>query len=113
MKIKNNKPPRTFKTGSIRKVTISHMANLEMESDEQITFVDKNRNEYDVVKKRWGYYATPSVNDRLKRNNYKTAIVKNKKRQVYVMLVHKNKITLFNKYLKTHENKVLYWLDEK
>jgi hypothetical protein len=32
--------------------------------------------EYDVAKKDWGFYATPSMNGRLKKFGFKTAIVK-------------------------------------
>jgi len=113
MKINIKKPSRKFRVGSNKKLTISHVASLKLKSNEQITFVDSEKKEYDVVKKSWGYYATPSVNDRLKKNNYKTAIVKNKKKQIYVMIVKKKSLKLFEKYIKTHENKILYWLDDK
>ncbi len=113
MKLYKNKNPRKFIVGHKHKLTISHVASLKLKSNEQITFIDSNNNEYDIVKKSWGFYATPSVNDRLKRNKYKTAIVKNKKNQIYVMIVKINYLTKFKQYLKKHENKLMYWLDEK
>ena len=43
-----------------------------------ITFFN-GKIEYDIVKKNWGFYATPSINGRLIKFGYKTCLIKNKK----------------------------------
>ena len=70
------------------------------------------KQEYDIVKKDWGFYATPSVNDRLKRQGYKTAYVKNKNGQRYIMLVEINKYEDFIKYINKTKQIIISWLDE-
>jgi hypothetical protein len=113
MKITPKNPPRQYKVGKDQKITISDMGAVHLNTDEQLTFMTENNQEYDLCRKDWGYYATPSVNDRLKRFGFKTAIVKNSKGQVYVMLVESDKIDIFNKYLVEENNRVIKWLDEE
>ena len=71
------KKPREYEVGIKSKTIIKDVGKINLDSDEQITFVDSSDNEYDLAKKNWGYYATPSINLRLKKNNYKAFIVKN------------------------------------
>ena len=40
-------------------------------------------------KENWGFYATPSINDRLHKQGYRCALVKNKKGSLYIMLIEK------------------------
>lgn len=112
MKIKNIKPPRKFLVGK-NKIEILHKADIFLDDNELITLLTNKKNEYDIVKKDWGYYATPSINSRLKNNNFKTALVINEKKQVFIMLIEKSKKQLFVKYLKKEKNRVISWLDEK
>ena len=113
MKINLNEPPRKFQVGSDYKVTIKDCGSITLNPDEQITFTAKDGKEYDVLKKEWGYYATPSVNGRLKKFGYKTALVKNIEGMIYVMIVDKGKVNLFQEYIKNSNQKFLDWLDEK
>ena len=56
-----------------------------------ITFVS-GKSEYDVVKKEWGYYATPSINKRLISYDINTCLIKNiKSKNLFLVLVHKRK----------------------
>ena len=71
----------------------------------------KNK-EYDIVKKDWGFYATPSINGRLIDNNYKTALVKNRDLKLYILIVQKNKMKIFKKYLKVNNLKIIIWLND-
>lgn len=105
-------PPRLFAVGKKQQITLSDMGEIILNSNEQITFITEDNKEYDVCRKEWGYYATPSVNDRLKKFGFKTALVQNAKGQIYIMLVEKDKIDLFNKYLSEESNYILKWLDE-
>lgn len=62
MKIKRKN--RKFKTG-ITDIVITHVADLKLKNDELITFKVNNKTEYDVTRKNWGFYSTPSINKRL------------------------------------------------
>lgn len=111
MQIKKNTPSRKFYVGRNNTI-IAHTSNIILKDNEMVTFINKNKNEYDVVKKEWGFYATPSINGRLKDNNFKTALVINEKKQIFIMIVEKSKIQKFRKYLKSEKNKIINWLDD-
>ena len=114
MKYNPREKPRLFEVGNgLKRIKIKDIGKLLLDVDEQITFISGKSMEYDVTRKDWGYYATPSVNDRLKRFGFKTALVGNDKGQIYIMLVEKNKIDLFEQYLKQENNFVIEWLDER
>lgn len=104
--------PREFKVGTDGHITIKDVGQIYLEPDEQVTFMTPEGAEYDLVRKDWGYYATPSVNDRLKRFGFKTALVRNSKGQIYIMMVEKDRLESFESYLKAEANFLLQWLDE-
>ena len=97
---------RFFFVGKNKKIKIYEKAHISLEDDEQIVLLDEN-NEYDVVKKNWGFYSTPSINDRLKKNNFRTFLVINSFKKIYIMIVNEKKIKLFKSYLKQEKNKIL------
>lgn len=113
MKIKQHTPPRKFNVGTNKQICIEHCGDVFLKDNEQVTFVDVNGSEYDVAKKDWGYYATPSLNSRLVNQGFKTALVKNSYGQFYVMIVFKEKLEEFEDYLNSEDNHVVEWLDEK
>lgn len=107
------KKPREYEVGIKSKTIIKDVGKINLDSDEQITFVDSSDNEYDLAKKNWGYYATPSINKRLKKFNYKTALVKNNETDLfYIMIVYDKKINEFNKYISADSMEIVCWLDE-
>ncbi len=113
MKTTENKPPRTFEVGFDKeKIVISDCGSVELDHDEQITFTTPGGGEYDVARKSFGFYATPSLNGRLKRFGLRSALVKNRANQFFVMLVEKDKENLFFKYLKDDSQDLVCWLDE-
>ena len=87
MKYKEILPPRKFNAGSNQQICIEHCADVYLKDNEQVTFISENGSEYDVAKKDWGYYATPSLNSRLVNQGFKSALVKNSSGQFYIMLV--------------------------
>lgn len=111
MKEERLSPPRVFRVGEGGSIVLSHCANIEMEPDELVTFVDNAGGEYDVCRKSWGYYATPSVNARLNKFGFRCALVMNLKRQLFVMLVQRGKESEFDAYLESEACQVLWWLD--
>ena len=72
MNFKLIQPVRKFEVGDTEPtITLSHVMDLILEADEQITLVSKEGKEVDICKKEWGYYATPSLNGRLKNFGYR------------------------------------------
>jgi len=109
MKIKKIK--RRFKVGLKKDIEIKHIANIYLNSNEQVTFFSRKKREYDFVKKDWGYYATPSINGRLKKFNFLTCLIKNTlTKRFFILVVYKEKLNLFRKYLKKEKLKVVRWL---
>lgn len=112
MKLNLKKIPREYNVGRDDKITIKDCGQIHLDPDEQVTFMTADDREYDLCRKDWGYYATPSMNDRLKRFGFKTALVRNSKGQIFIMLVESDKLGLFKQYLSDEDNTVLNWLDE-
>jgi hypothetical protein len=106
MKIKKKK--RRYNIGS---VCITDVASVVLNNDEQITLMEKNYNfQYDICKKSWGYYATPSLNSRLKKNNLSSYIVKSKKNnKIFIHLVKKSKKKSYLLYLKSQNMEIINW----
>ena len=88
------------------------MGTVYLAPDEQLTFITKSKKRYDVARKNWGFYATPSINSRLKKEGFKTALVKNTLNRIFVMIIERKKISLFKKYCKNQNQKIILWLDK-
>ena len=111
MRFEQIEPPRTFDVGKGGRIKIKHCANIALNDDEQVTFISPDGGEYDVAKKSWGYYATPSLNGRLRRFGLSGVLVKNSANEFYVMLVEDGKEDDFHAYLSTEGQEVVCWLD--
>jgi hypothetical protein len=111
MKFEPRQPPREFKTGFDKKVIIRDCGAMHLMSDEQITFVTDAGNEYDVTRKDWGFYATPSLNGRLMNFNLHAVLVKNREDRFFVLLVEKGKEELFQQYIDGEPLKIVCWMD--
>lgn len=109
MRVRLRKRPRVFTAGGVK---ISDCGSVFLKPDELVTFVTPSGRRYDIAAKRWGFYATPSVNARLKKEGFRTALVRNGNGRYFVMLVEKNRIDLFKSYLKRQGSAVREWLDE-
>ena len=104
-------PTRNFKVGLNKSIILKDCGSIKLENDEQVTFLTGKSAEYDVVRKSWGFYATPSINGRLKNFGLKTALVKNKFDKYYIMIVENGFEEDFFKYLKDESNEIVTWLD--
>ena len=108
MKIKEINPKRKFNCGN--NVILAHVADIMPENDELITFKSKENKEYDFVCKEWGYYATPSINKRLKRNGYRAALMENKCGDNFVVIVEVDKLKLWEDYNEKEEQIFVKWI---
>lgn len=113
MKLKIKDIPRIFRPRKDKDIYISDYGDIHLEPDEQVSFVTASGKRHDFAAKEWGFYATPSVNSRLKNEGFKTALIVNTFGQVYIMVVDINKMELFEKYCEVEEQQILEWLDER
>ena len=111
MRLAEKSPPRVFEPAP--GIAISDCGDLELQADEQVTMVTANGKRMDVAAKDFGFYATPSVNGRLKNEGFKTALVRNERGQVYVMVVDRERMEAFDAYCMAEKQTVLEWLDER
>lgn len=107
------KKNRIFKVGAKQKITLKDVGSIRLNADENVTFISEDLKEYDVCKKKWGYYATPSINKRLKKFGYITALVYNEFFDTFfIHLVDRKDKKSFFKYLKSENMKLVCWLNK-
>ena len=93
-------PPRRFTVGNTVKFEMQDCGTVHLQPDEQVTFVTEQGAEYDLARKDWGFYATPSLNSRLFNFGLRGVLVKNRLGRYFLMLVQQEKEASFNDYLK-------------
>ena len=111
MKIDLKNPPRSYEVGRTVKLQMKDCGTVRLEPDEQLTFTTEAGAEYDLARKDWGFYATPSLNGRLQQFGLRTVLVKNMIGRFFVLLVENGKEALFNKYVEVEELRIIVWLD--
>jgi hypothetical protein len=105
-------PPRVFAVGHAAQVWMHDCGRIALAADEQVTFVTDSGAEYDVARKSWGFYATPSLNGRLAHFGLRAVLVKNPLGKFYVWLVEQGKEDDFQQYVDLEEHMVVSWLDD-
>ena len=111
MKLQIIDPPRVFQVGDTHAIVMKDCARIELAPDEQVTFVTAAGGEYDVARKSWGFYATPSLNGRLPAFGLRPALIKSPRGRYYVFLVEKGKETECQLYLDQYGHTILFWMD--
>lgn len=112
MKIEPKIPPRAFLVGNAVKFEIRDCGTVELEPDEQITFRTESGAEYDVARKDWGFYATPSLNARLQQFGLRSVLIRNRTTNRYfVLMVERGREASFNAYCDQEGLSVVSWLD--
>lgn len=96
-------PPREFSVGRGKPITIRDCARIELAPDEQVTFVTPDGGEYDVTRKAWGFYATPSLNGRLPRFGLRARLVKNPEGRFFIVLVEEGREAEFDRYARDED----------
>jgi len=108
MHIEPRNPPRHYMVGSTE---ISDCAAIELAADEQITFKTAGRDGYDVTRKDWGWYATPSLNGRLAAHGLRAVFAQNDAGRAFLLLVDAGREAAFEAYLAAEKMSVVAWLD--
>jgi hypothetical protein len=109
-------PPRSFGVGK-RGGTLEHVADVELDHDEVVTLHTGSGTEFDVTRKSWGYYATPSLNGRLREHGLRAVLAVGVPRadgepeRMYVLLVEAGREDDFQTYIDAERMRVVGWLD--
>lgn len=102
---------RTFSIGRGNPITITDCAHIALEPDEQVTFTTPAGGQYDVARKAWGFYATPSLNARLLDHNLRGVLVRGPAAKYYVLLVERGREAEAEAYLASEQCVIARWLD--
>lgn len=112
MKFSPKNPPRRFTVGNAVKFDMKDCGTLALEPDEQVTFTTEGGAEYDVARKDWGFYATPSLNGRLEQFGLRGVLIKNRgTARYFVLLVERGREKAFDAYCEQENLAVIAWLD--
>lgn len=112
MKFHPKDPPRKFPVGNSVVFDMSDCGSLELEADQQVTLVTESGGEYDVARKDWGFYATPSLNARLQNFGLRGVLVKNTLTgRYFIFLVERGKEAGFDAYCVQESLAVICWMD--
>lgn len=111
MEIETKTPPRRFRVGD-GSIELAHMADVSLAPDELVTFVSAGGTQYDVARKDWGYYATPSLNGRLPAHGLKPVLVSNSRQQLFLLLVEDGRQDAWRVYCRREGLAVVAWLDD-
>jgi hypothetical protein len=117
MRIEHVDPPRQFEVG-YHGAMLRHVANLELAADEVLTLVTDSGTELDVTRKEWGYYATSSLNGRLRDHGLRAVLAVGMPREgeeaerMYLLLVEEGREDVFEAYLEAESMRVIAWLDD-
>ncbi|MFQ5651438.1 MAG: hypothetical protein ACE5IY_16000 [bacterium] len=101
--------PRVF---TVKGFDIYDRGKIHLEPQEMVTFRTASGRECDFTATSWGFYLAPSLNSRLRKQGFKTALVTNEHNQLFVNAVEEDKIEAFESYLQANQNKIICWLDE-
>ncbi|MTI10579.1 hypothetical protein [Curvivirga aplysinae] len=109
MDYKAKSPTRKF---TVKNVELSHVADINLDSDELITFQSSSGKELDITAKDWGYYLTGSTNGRMKKAGYRTVLSRNPDGLFYVLAYETEKQDEFTTYLASQDMEIIAYLDQ-
>ena len=112
MKISFHNPARVFEPKGRGGPQLKDVASIELIADQQITLITESQCGHDFAAKDWGFYVSPSLNGRLKREGFKTALVKNSDNKVFLNFVEIAKMVEYEKYCIDSGKQIVEWLDE-
>jgi hypothetical protein len=112
MRFAPKEPPRRFSVGNAAKFDMKDCGELMLSADEQVTLKTERGGEYDVARKDWGFYATPSLNGRLEQFGLRTVLIRNRETgRYFVLLVERGEEPRFDAYMARERLDVIAWMD--
>ena len=104
-------PPREFEVGVDTKSRIRDCGSILLGADEQVTFLTAAGGEYDVARKSWGFYATPSLNGRLAHFNLRAVLVRSRNERYFLLVVERGREEAFEAYIGSEGLSIVTWMD--
>ncbi len=105
-------PPRRFSVGNAVRFDMQDCGTLHLEENEQVTLKTESGAEYDVARKDWGFYATPSLNGRLEQFGLRGVLIRNRTTgRYFVLLVERGHEAAFEQYRVQEGLDLIAWLD--
>ena len=112
MRVVPKVPPRRFQVGNAVKFDMKDCGDLFLAADEQVTLRTERGSEYDVARKEWGFYATPSLNGRLEQFGLRAVLIRNRSTgRYFVLLVERGKEAPFDRYMAQEGLDIIAWMD--
>jgi len=112
MKFAPKEPPRRFQVGNAVKFDMKDCGELMLGADEQVTLKTERGGEYDVARKEWGFYATPSLNGRLEQFGLRTVLIRNRDTgRYFILLVERGEEAGFDDYMAREGLELIAWMD--
>lgn len=111
MKFSEKVPPREFFVSN-GTIMLKDCGSITLHSDEQVTFKTSSGSEYDVAKKSWGFYATPSTNKRLIDHGFHTRLIKASDNKFHIALIEHGHEKDFENYISESGYKIIMNLDQ-
>jgi len=112
MRFEQKSPPRPFEVGNAVRFEMMDCGSVSMDPNEQVTFMTPAGGEYDVARKDWGFYATPSLNGRLQQFGLRGVLIRNTLTgRYFVLLVEQGRETEFEAYRSQESLEIVAWLD--
>ena len=112
MRFDPKEPSRRYKVGWGEQFDISDCGTLALEPDEQVTLTTPAGGEFDITRKDWGFYATPSLNARLVGFGLRAVLVRNRIDRYFVLLVEDGKDDAFGSYVASEDLEIVVWLHD-
>jgi len=109
MEVNIKAEPRQYSTGGC---SIQDYGAIHFQPGEMLTLVTFSGKECDVTATQWGFYLTPSINNRLLSQGIKIAIVQNSQDKIFINAVEIDKTAEFALYLDEQKSKLICWLDD-
>ena len=103
------KKNRKFIANNKTNVVLKDVGKVILQNNELLS-LQKSNKKNEICAKEWGFYLTPSINKRLKKQNLIVVLTKNNKNKKFLMLVNKSKLKIFKNYCKKESLKIINWI---
>ncbi len=113
MKFEAIQPPREFSVGAGGRIVLKDCGRLRLDPDEQVTVCLPGGGEWDITRKEWGFYATPSLNRRLVHFGLRAALIRSHDGTHFIWLVERGCEPVMEKYMADEGISLVSWLDQK
>lgn len=102
--------PRAFTVGTI---TINDWGAVQLEPNEMVSIQTPSGRSCDITVTDWGLYLGSSLDARMRAEGFRVALVENAGGKHFLNAVERDKLPLFEAYLRSQGSKIIAWLDDE